>query len=79
MRMLAAVLPMTPELEHPLTPREIDVLWFVADGCTNAEVGAQLGISRHTVQTHLERIFTKTRVRTRGGVVAWAFRAGILS
>ena len=79
MRMLAGVLPMTPELEHPLTPREIEVLAYVADGCTNIEVGEALGISRHTVQTYLERIFAKTHIRSRGGVVAWAFRAGVLS
>jgi DNA-binding CsgD family transcriptional regulator len=48
-----------------LTPREAEVLAWVAQGKTNTEVAAILGSSTRTVQKHLEHIFTKLGVETR--------------
>lgn len=51
--------------ECGLTPRESEVLAWVAKGKTNGEVGAILQLSGRTVQKHLEHIFQKLGVETR--------------
>jgi DNA-binding CsgD family transcriptional regulator len=53
------------EVRFGLTPREAEVLIWVAQGKTNPEVGTILGIRPYTVRTHLERVFTKLGVETR--------------
>lgn len=51
--------------EFGLTPRESEVLAWVAKGKTNAEVGVILQMSDRTVQKHLEHIYQKLGVETR--------------
>jgi DNA-binding CsgD family transcriptional regulator len=51
--------------EYGLTPRESEVLAWVAKGKTNAEVGAILQMSGRTVQKHLEHIYEKLGVESR--------------
>lgn len=46
-----------------LTPREAEVLSWVAQGKTNREVGMILGSSARTVQKHLEHVFAASRSR----------------
>jgi len=53
-----------------LTPRESEVLRWVARGLTNKEVAAILGVSPHTVRTQLEHVFEKLDVHTRTAAVA---------
>ncbi len=48
-----------------LSTRESEVLGWVARGKTNPEIGQILGISRRTVQKHLERIYIKLGVENR--------------
>ncbi|HSB48227.1 MAG TPA: LuxR C-terminal-related transcriptional regulator [Burkholderiales bacterium] len=49
----------------PLTPREREVLDWVAAGKTNRDIAAILGASPRTVEKHLERIYEKLGVETR--------------
>jgi len=60
-----------------LTPRETEVLGWVARGHTNKQVAAILGTSPHTVRTHLEHVFEKLEVHTRTAAAAKAH--GLLS
>lgn len=53
------------EVRFGLTPREAEVLIWVAQGKTNPEVALILGIRPYTVRTHLERIFAKLGVESR--------------
>lgn len=53
------------EVRFGLTPREAEVLIWVAQGKTNPEVGGILGIRPYTVRTHLEKVFAKLGVETR--------------
>jgi DNA-binding NarL/FixJ family response regulator len=55
-----------PLLSLGLTPRVAEVLLWVAQGKTNADIGAILGISESTVKKHLLEIFEKLGVETRG-------------
>lgn len=43
----------------PLTPREAEVLEYVARGCTNKELAEKLGISEGTIKRHLSAILSK--------------------
>lgn len=52
-----------------LTPREAEVLLWVAQGKRNAEIGSILGVSPRTVDKHLERIYSKLGVDTRTAAV----------
>ena len=62
----------------PLSKREREILQKVADGSTTRLVASDLGISPHTVKTHLERIFEKLGAKDRAQAVAIAIRMGIV-
>ena len=55
-----------------LTPREAEVLSWVAKGKTNRDVGDILGMSPRTVNKHLEHVFEKLGVETRTAAAAMA-------
>lgn len=59
---------------HALTPREEEVLYWVAQGKTNSETAQILGISAGTVKIHLERTFQKLGVENRTGAAAMFMR-----
>jgi DNA-binding NarL/FixJ family response regulator len=61
-----------------LSKREQQILQKVAFGATTREVAHDLGISPHTVKTHLERIFEKLGANDRAQAVAIAIRGGIV-
>jgi two-component system response regulator DegU len=64
--------------ETPLSRRESEILQSVAYGATTKEVARNLGISPHTVKTHLERIFEKLGANDRAQAVAIALRKGLV-
>jgi DNA-binding NarL/FixJ family response regulator len=56
----------TPERKtYGLTPRELDVVTCIVEGCSNKDVAKQFTISEETVKRHLSNIFDKTGVSTR--------------
>lgn len=55
-----------------LTERESEVLALIADGRSNSEIAAELGLSVKTVQNHVSRVLAKLQVRDRTQA---AFRA----
>ena len=61
-----------------LSKREREILQKVADGATTRQVATDLGISPHTVKTHLERIFEKLGANDRAQAVAIAIRMGVV-
>ncbi|HEX9582140.1 MAG TPA: response regulator transcription factor [Gemmatimonadales bacterium] len=62
-----------------LSPREREVLIEVANGRSNKEIGAALGISSRTVETHRESLVRKLRIRTVAGLTRFALQAGLIS
>jgi ATP/maltotriose-dependent transcriptional regulator MalT len=61
-----------------LTPREQEVLRFVAQGMSDAEIAEQLVLSPHTVHRHVANIRTKLRLPSRAAAVAYAAREGLI-
>jgi DNA-binding NarL/FixJ family response regulator len=61
-----------------LSPRERDVVRLVVDGSSNDEIGARLGISSRTVESHLRRLFERVEVASRTELAARALREGWL-
>lgn len=55
-----------------LTPRETEVLSWLAKGKTNKDIGDILGMSHRTVNKHLEHVFEKLGVETRAAAAALA-------
>jgi two-component system, NarL family, response regulator YdfI len=71
----------SPELTRPvqaLTPREVEILELFAEGLGNKTIAARLGISEHTVKTHVTSVFAKLDVSTRAEAVAIAARLGLI-
>ena len=58
-------------IECPLTWRELQLLMLMTDGLRNHEIAGRIGISRHTVRTHLYNSFGKIGARNRLEANAW--------
>ena len=61
-----------------LSSREIDVLNLLSRGYSYAEVGAQLGISVHTVASHIKNSYRKLSVHSAAAAVARAAELKVL-
>jgi DNA-binding NarL/FixJ family response regulator len=64
-------------LPDRLSTREGQVLALVAQGLSNAEIAERLYISKSTVKSHINQIFSKTGSRDRPQAIAYAHRHGI--
>jgi DNA-binding NarL/FixJ family response regulator len=61
-----------------LSPREREVLGFVAKGFSYAEIAELLGISVHTVTSHVRHIYEKLAVHSRAEAVYEAAQLGLI-
>ncbi len=72
--------PDTPDdVSAILTSRELEVVRNLGRGLSNHDIGRALGISEHTVKSHLKAIFAKLGVSDRAEAVARAFESGMMS
>lgn len=62
-----------------LTPREHQVLQYVAKGLTNKEIGRVFGISENTARNHVNSIIEKLEVSDRTEAATIAIRQGLVS
>jgi DNA-binding NarL/FixJ family response regulator len=62
-----------------LSPRQIEVLRYVADGQTTREIAARLQLSVKTVETHRGAIMKRLGIHDVVGIVRYALRVGLVS
>ena len=66
--------------KHPaLSARELEVVLHLGRGLSNQELGRSLGVSEHTIKSHLKSIFFKLDVVDRAEAVARAYELGLVS
>lgn len=65
-------------VREPLTARETEVLFAVAEGLSNAEIAAKFFLSEATVKTHVRRILTKLQLRDRVQAVVYVYQSGLI-
>ena len=61
-----------------LTRREAEVLGLIACGCTYATAAYRLGVSLHTISTHIKSSYYKLEVHSAGAAVMRAVELGII-
>jgi len=61
-----------------LSPREQEVLLLLAEGLSNTEIAAELGIAVNTVRNHVRNILEKLGLRNRVQAAVYAVRCGLL-
>jgi len=70
--------PNCPGALDPLSERERDILYLLALGYTNQEIGKKLFISVRTVDTHRAHIMRKVQLETRSELVMFALANGVI-
>src|SRR5262249_41547833 len=71
--------PGTPQLDEPLTARELEVLRCLASGISTGAGAALLGISPATLRAHVQAILRKLGAHSRLEAVAEAARLGLIT
>jgi DNA-binding NarL/FixJ family response regulator len=67
-----------PSADTPVTAREVELLNLLARGLSYREVAGALGISHHTVGTHIKAIYRKLAVNSRSEAVFEAVQSGLI-
>jgi two-component system response regulator NreC len=65
------------ELSH-LTPREIEIIRYIAKGMVNKQIASKLFISKRTVDKHRTNILQKLHVNNSAELIACAVKCGIV-
>lgn len=68
----------TMDKHETLTTREREVLQLSAEGHTNSEIAARLGISPRTAETHRSRLMHKLGLHSQADLIRYALKRGII-
>jgi len=66
------------EVAPSITPRELEILVFLADGLTTRQIARRLDISPRTVENHVAKVYRKLGVGSRLQAVARAATLGLI-
>jgi DNA-binding NarL/FixJ family response regulator len=72
-------LPSAEPAKPLLTARESEILWGIAKGFSYNDIADQLGLSRHTVPTHIKNIYRKLEVNSRSEAIFAAVKRKLIS
>ncbi len=61
-----------------LTSRQREIVQLIAEGNTNAEIAATLGLSQKTIETHRADVMKRLEIHDVAGLVRYAIRAGLV-
>lgn len=61
-----------------LTPAELEVLAYICQGLTNAEIALLVHRSKRTIEGYRQKLLNKAGVKNSPALAAWAFRKGIV-
>ena len=64
--------------EMELTEREIECLYWIAEGKTSDEMAMIIGISKNTINNYITSVMRKTSTRTRSEAIAYAVRHSLV-
>lgn len=67
-----------PQSTETLTPREIEVLKLIVQGCTNRQIGEELNISFRTAESHRASLSEKLGMHSRVELVRYAREHGLI-
>lgn len=74
----ASQAPVQGEALNALSARELEVLRHLGRGMSNSDLGKILGVSEHTIKSHLKAVFGKLGVADRAEAVARAYELGLV-
>jgi DNA-binding CsgD family transcriptional regulator len=66
------------ERDIDLTERELECLFWIAEGKTSDEMATILGISRNTINNYITSVMRKTATKTRSEAIAYAVRNNLV-
>ena len=66
------------ERDFELTERELECLFWIAEGKTSDEIATILGISRNTINNYITSVMRKTGTKTRSEAIAYAVRHNLV-
>ena len=67
------------DITSPLTPRETEILEFIANGYLNKQIALELGISEQTIKNHVTSVLRKLNANARTEAVVLAIKQGLIS
>ena len=67
-----------PDLDDPLTPRELEVVKLIAEAFTNRQIAETLKVSEKTVESHRANVLSKLGMRDRVELARYAVRRGLV-
>jgi DNA-binding NarL/FixJ family response regulator len=70
--------PREPGVYERLTPRQTEIVQLIAEGHRNAEIGAILGVSEKTIETHRMQLMARLDIHEVTGLVRYAIRMGLV-
>lgn len=68
----------TKDRDIELTERELECLFWIAEGKTSDEMAMILGISRNTINNYITSVMRKTATKTRSEAIAYAVRNNLV-
>jgi len=69
----------TATFMSPLTPKEMEVLKYMAEGCLNKQIADKLDVTEQTIKNHITSILRKLNANARTQAVVIAIKKGLVT